>query len=283
MSVEVSESGQDGESGAQLTQGAEAELNLLTQHSSEGESSQALILMTPELEEQFQQSRSTLAYDGLVFEADGKQTPLAFFRNAEESFDVLVGRGPAADVVVPSKDGKCGVSRAAFRLLRNSAGAYSILSTNAVPFFVRSPQCSLRVVGLKPGDAPISVSLALDDRLCFNDCFLYFHVSAPTSASSVTDSLSAGLDSATDYLITEAERGLAFIRESADARVLDSVMPRIVANLSSLLPRDGVRRYAPYESPSQFNEDRSNYRFGPRRRFGGGGRGRGNRGRVRFR
>ena len=141
----------------------------------------------------------------------------------------------------------------------------------------------MRVSGINQGDTPISVSIALDDRICFNECALYFHVSSPMTTSCVFDSLSTGLDGTTNFLLAEAVRGLTFIRDSADVQILKSVLPYVITNLTGLLmPRLGNKRNLSHEGTYPDGAGRTEYPRGSRRRFVDGGRGRGGRGRVRF-
>ena len=95
---------------AQLTQDAGPALDLLTQHPPESNVDISPTFLTSALEAQFKQDRASLIYDGLVFESGGEHRPLAFFRNAEDPLDVSVGRSETSDIIVRSKDGKCGVS-----------------------------------------------------------------------------------------------------------------------------------------------------------------------------
>ena len=265
----------------ELTQGEM--LEDLTQPMKEDMPGEALIPLTEALETQFRQDESSVLYDGVVYEmSDGstKKQPLAFFRAVGEHLTVTVGRGDKVDVRVPNSTGECGVSRFSFSLERSATGDFSLLSRNSVPFVIRSPQRTLRLAGAKLGEDPVAVPLYRDDRICFNNCSLYIHYgcSKDEAGSSLVDEM--GLPRSTIYLLSEAVRGLTFIRDSAEPQILQSVLPSIVANLSGLLSQ-ADEPVSSVDSASSFQS--SGYENSRRRRRNNGRRGNRGRGRVRFR
>ena len=63
---------------------------------------------------QFGQDSQSVPNDCIVYETNGRRSPICFFGLDIGAFDDGVARGNDADVVVPSVDGKCGVSRLSF-------------------------------------------------------------------------------------------------------------------------------------------------------------------------
>ena len=107
---------EESDSTHQLTQGDET-LEQLIQHTSE-QTDVSHVFISTELDLQFQQDRAAVTYDGFIMEGkEGGQRSIAFSRQNQGAFDVLVARNSSSDIVVPSgDDGKCGISRSAFRL-----------------------------------------------------------------------------------------------------------------------------------------------------------------------
>ena len=114
---------------AQLTQASESALELLTQQHPEEGNARGPICASATLKTQYLEDKSIIDEDGLILEHKGKQQALAFFHTLCDPIDLKVGRGlegEDVDIVVPIKDGWCGVSRLAFRILRSDKGHYSI-------------------------------------------------------------------------------------------------------------------------------------------------------------
>ena len=147
----------------------------------------------------------------VVWERDGKKQPLAFFSATEGVLDERVGRGTeGVDITVPSPDGRCGISRYAFHLKRSASGIYSILSRNTVPFFIRSPERSLRVDGFRPTSDPVEIELQEEDKLFFNNCSLYLYKGTSAVPYVSTSGSPDALPASTRYLLEEAVGGLSF-------------------------------------------------------------------------
>ena len=261
-----------------MTQSSEEALDALTQGSpviapSEPESPHFIDEETRAL---FERDRKLVAFDGVAYESGGVIQPLAFFRSAVGSFTLLIGRGldVEVDIVVPSDTGgKCGVSRAAFRLIRSDTGEYSIVSTNTVPFFLRGPKRCLRIEGVNQGGETKPVSIGFEDKMCYNSCsiFLVRGEAPPTSKvfNVSPTSTPAELNDSTKFLLDEAMRGLMFVRDSSDPQARNEVLPHIISSLTSMVsPRVGEKRSASAIGLQRGSVTQTGSRSSVRRRYG---------------
>ena len=143
----------DVEDSDQMIQASSQELEALTQHASDDENVEnqevnGRVDASQELKQQYLQGKPLPGFDAFVLERDGALHPVAFFNAAQGcELDEQFGRSDEADITVPSKTGKCGISRLAFRLKRSGAGVYSIISKNTVTFCIRGPNRRLHVDG----------------------------------------------------------------------------------------------------------------------------------------
>ena len=224
--------GEDGD--GDLTQTTVDALDILTQPSTAllEEQGEPLFFMSDDVMSDFRRDPDSVPYSCLMYKSGDKSQPLCFFRTNTDPLDIMVGRGAAVDVVVPSADGKCGISRTAFRLLRSDTGGLSLVSSNTVPFFIRSPQRFVRVDELKEGVSPTPILLYEDDVLHFNTCSLWYKMNGSTMESRSGEETVRSLSE--DYVLGEAFRGLQFIRRSSDGSVLQQILPNILSNLKTL-------------------------------------------------
>ena len=124
---------QDGETEGvveQLTQESEGAKDALTQPTAEGDEAESPVFISEELVAQYDREKASIKCDGVIFEKASAQRPLCFFRPSESELDVKIGRGEDVDVTVPSKDGSCGISRFAFRLLWSETGTCPIIPSH---------------------------------------------------------------------------------------------------------------------------------------------------------
>ena len=223
---------------AQLTQISEEAVSALTQPqgSPPEDATISPFVHSEALVAQFHASPQKVALDCLVFEQKGILQPLCFIRADVGSFDISIGRDVSSDVVIPCDNGWCGVSRKAFRLLRTDAGALSLKTSNAVPFFIRCEGKLSRVPSVRPGEQPVVHALSRGDVLVFNSCSLYFR-EAKTGNSGVADEEVTGrLTDSEDFILATAVQSLEHIRRSAESNAMSRILPNVVSNLSTLLP-----------------------------------------------
>ena len=268
----------DDDEATKLTQASPDVEAMLTQPQLDKEKQSAALIMSAEMERQYQEERSNILEDGLILEEKGNCRPLSFFRLSQDSLDISVGRGEDVDVdlVVPIKSGWCGVSRLAFRLMRSAEGDYSILPFNRVAFFIQGSDRCQRVKPYAEDEQPKPIALNPKDRMVFNACSLFIHQGKQTVNNLAVDVVNR-IPRSTDYLLEEAVRGLIFIRKSSDKQTLEEVLPSIVANLTGLISHVGDKRSLPFtyhESRNEGHRSGGNYVSGQRGRGSGRSRAR---------